>query len=353
MQHLFQPLQVGTSTLRNRIVMAPMTRSRANDIGIPSDSVAVYYSQRASAGLIISEGVFPAAMGKGYMRTPGICNDEQVQAWRTVTDAVHAQGGTIFMQLMHCGRIAHPSMLPNHAQPVAPSAVKAEGMAWTDSGQQPLVEPRALTTDEVAQVIDEYAQATHSALTAGFDGVELHAASGYLPEQFLSSKTNQRNDEYGGSVDNRVRFVIATLNAMIAVAGADRVGIKISPEMNFNDIVDANPIETYSTLVQQLEGLPLAYLHVATFNPKTNYHALLKPLYKGRYFLGGGLTQTSAETLLANGQADAAVFGTLFLANPDLPERFHRGAALNTADRNTFYSPGAAGYTDYPSLASA
>lgn len=351
MDSLFQTLPLGLRTLRNRIVMAPMTRSRANDVGVPSELVATYYRQRASAGLIITEGTSPSAMGKGYVRTPGIYNDAQAQAWRAVTDAVHAEGGTIFLQIMHCGRIAHPSMLPEQAQPVAPSAVRAEGTAWTDSGPQALVEPRALSTEEVLQVIEQHAQATRRALDAGFDGVELHAASGYLPEQFLSSKTNLRTDAYGGSVENRTRFVLETLRAMVAVAGPKRVGLKISPEMNFNDVVDAHPVQTYTTLVQGLQGLDLAYLHVALFNPATDYHALLRPLFQGAYLAGGGLTRESAQALLDSGVADAAVFGSPFLANPDLPERLRRDAALNAADRNTFYSPGAVGYTDYPALA--
>ncbi|MET3134594.1 N-ethylmaleimide reductase [Oxalobacteraceae bacterium GrIS 1.11] len=347
---LFTPVQIGAHTLRNRLVMAPMTRSRADEAAAPGELTQDYYRQRASAGLIITEGTFPSSMGKGYVRTPGIVDDAQVTAWRRVTDAVHAQGGLIFMQLMHCGRIAHPSMLPGNARPVAPSAVKAEGTAWTDSGPQALVEPRALTGEEVAQVVAEYAAATRQALAAGFDGVELHAASGYLPEQFLSSKTNLRADAYGGSVLNRTRFVVETLTAMVAVAGAGKVGIKISPEMNFNDIADADPVETYTSLVRQLDGLPLAYLHVALFHAATDYHSLLRPLFNGAYLVGAGLTRDSAELLLDKGQADAVVFGSLFLANPDLPKRLRLHASLNVADRDTFYSTGAQGYTDYPAL---
>ena len=244
MSQLFTPVQIGRYTLPNRLVMAPMTRSRSDDDGVPSDLVVTYYAQRAGAGLIISEGVFPSAMGKGYVRTPGIATDAQVAVWKKVTEAVHAKGGRIFMQVMHCGRISHPSLLPNEAQPVAPSAIKPAGQTWTGSGMQAFVTPRALSLDEIAGVIDDYRMATRRALEAGFDGVELHAASGYLPEQFLSSASNQRQDQYGGSVENRARFVLEVLAAMVAEAGGDRVGIKISPEMNFNDIVDANPQET-------------------------------------------------------------------------------------------------------------
>ena len=350
MSKLFTPIQVGRYTLPNRLVMAPMTRSRSNDAGVPSDLVVTYYEQRADAGLIIAEGTFPSAMGKGYVRTPGIYSDEQVAAWKKVTSAVHAKGGKIFLQIMNCGRISHPSMLPNNAQPIAPSAIKAAGQSWTGAGMEDFVTPRELTTDEVAGVIDEYRLATRRALEAGFDGVELHAASGYLPEQFLSSGTNQRKDKYGGSVENRARFVLETLKEMIAEAGADRVGIKISPEMNFNDISDANPQETYTYLVEQLAPLNLAYLHVALFGAKTDYHALLRPLFKGTYLMGSGLDKAKAEQVLESNQADATVFGGAFLANPDLVERFKQNAPLNTPNKDTFYSPGAEGYTDYPTL---
>ena len=350
MSQLFNPVRIGRHMLPNRLVMAPMTRSRADDDGIPSDLVALYYAQRASAGLIITEGVFPSAMGKGYVRTPGIATDAQVAAWKKVTEAVHADDGRIFMQLMHCGRISHPSLLPNDAQPVAPSAIKPAGQTWTASGLQDFVTPRALNLDEIAGVIDDYRMATRRALEAGFDGVELHTASGYLPEQFLSSGSNQRQDQYGGSVANRARFVLDVLGAMVAEAGGDRVGIKISPEMNFNDIVDANPQETYTYLVDQLRELNLAYLHVALFGAKVDYHALLRPRFNGAYLMGGGLDQKSAEAALADGRADATVFGSAFLANPDLPERFRQGAPLNSPDKNTFYTPGAQGYTDYPLL---
>lgn len=350
MTKLFTPVQIGRLTLPNRLVMAPMTRSRADDAGVPSNLVVSYYAQRASAGLIITEGVYPNALGKGYVRTPGIETDAQVAAWQEVTEAVHALGGRIFMQLMHCGRISHPSLLPAGTQPVAPSAIKPAGQAWTGAGMEEFVTPRALDLTEIAGVVEDYRQATRRALAAGFDGVELHAASGYLPEQFLSSGSNQRTDAYGGSVAKRARFVLEVLAAMVAEGGGDRVGIKISPEMGFNDIVDATPQETYGYLVEQLRELKLAYLHVALFGTSTDYHALLRPRFDGAYLIGGGLDQPRAEALIADGQADATVFGAAFLANPDLPERLRHGAALNAPDKNTFYSPGANGYTDYPAL---
>ncbi len=348
---LFTPVTVGALTLPNRLVMAPMTRSRADDAGVPGELTALYYAQRASAGLIISEGVFPTAMGKGYVRTPGIETEAQVAGWRRVTDAVHAQGGRIVMQLMHAGRISHPSLLPAGALPVAPSAIQPKGQTWTDQGLQDMVTPHALSTDEIAQVVADYRAATRRALAAGFDGVELHAASGYLPEQFLSSGSNQRTDAYGGSVANRARFVLEVLAAMVAEAGPGRVGMKIAPEMGYNDISDAAPQETYVHLVEQIAPLNLAYLQVALFGTPVDYHALLRPRFKGAYLVGGGLDQTRAEGLLSSGQADAAVFGSAFLANPDLPERFRRGAPLNVPDKATFFAPGAQGYTDYPALA--
>ena len=321
-----------------------------NDAGVPSDLVTTYYAQRATAGLIISEGVFPDASGKGYVRTPGIETAEHVAAWKSVTQAVHAQGGHIFMQLMHCGRVSHPSLLHDGALPLAPSAIKPAGQTWTANGLQDFVTPHALSVTQIGGVVDSYRHAARRAIEAGFDGVELHAASGYLPEQFLSSSSNQREDQYGGSVENRSRFVLEVLAAMVDEVGSDRVGIKISPEMNFNDISDANPQETFTYLVKQLRELKLAYLHVALFGASFDYHAALRELFEGRYLIGGGLTRDSADTLIAEGKADAAVFGGAFLANPDLPARFLSGASLNVPDKDTFYTPGAEGYIDYPAL---
>lgn len=350
MSPLFTPVRIGRLSLPNRLVMAPMTRSRNADDGVPGELAITYYTQRAGAGLIITECAYVSPMGKGYVRTPGIATDAQVAAWKKVTEAVHAKGGRIFMQLWHTGRISHPSLLPEGALPVAPSAIKPAGQGWTPLGLQDFVTPRALAVDEIAGIIADFRIATRRALEAGFDGVELHAASGYLPEQFLSSGTNQRQDEYGGSLARRARFIVETLQAMVTEAGGDRVGIKISPEMNFNDIVDANPQESFTYLVEQLRGLDLAYLHVALFGAKVDYHALLRPRFNGAYLIGGGLDQKSAEAALADGRADATVFGGAFLANPDLPERFRQGAPLNVPDQNTFYTPGAQGYIDYPCL---
>jgi 2,4-dienoyl-CoA reductase-like NADH-dependent reductase (Old Yellow Enzyme family) len=284
---------------------------------------------------------------------PGIETAAQVAAWKQVSEAVHARGGRVFMQLMPCGRISHPSLLPDGTQPQAPSAIKPAGQTWTATGLQGFVIPHALSVVEIAAIIEGYRQAARLAIEAGFDGVELHAASGCLPEQFLSTGSNQRTDEYGGSVENRVRFVLEVLAALSTEISSDRVSLKISPEMNFNDIVDANSQETYTYLVEQLHGLNLAYLHVALFGASIDYHALLRPLFDGSYLIGGGLDQNSAESLIADGRADAAVFGSAFLANPDLPERFHTDAELNVPNNDTFYAPGAEGYIDYPAMSPA
>lgn len=349
MNTLFDPIRLGRHTLRNRLIMAPMTRSRADDAsGDPSPLAVQYYAQRAGAGLIVTEGTFPSAMGKGYVRTPGIATPAQVAAWRQITDAVHAKGGVIFLQLMHCGRISHPSLLPAGATPVAPSAIAAVGKVYTATGPQDLVQPRALDTEEIPGIVAEYRRATRLALEAGFDGVELHAASGYLPEQFLSSETNQRTDQYGGSLVNRARFILDVLEAMTQEAGGDRVGIKIAPEMDFNSVKDAAPETTYSYLVQQLAPFKLAYLHIARTASQTDYCALLRPLFAGTVLHGGGLDAERAQALIESGQADGAVFGGLYLANPDLAQRLASGAPLNAPVRDTFFSPGAEGYIDYP-----
>ena len=354
MNPLNETVRIGRYTLRNRLVMAPMTRSRADDItGVPSALAAQYYAQRADAGLIITEGAFPSPMGKGYVRTPGIHSAAQIEGWRRITDAVHARGGLIFLQLMHTGRISHPSMLPGGATPVAPSAIAAAGQTYTATGLQDFIVPRALDTDEIAAIVDEYRLATRHALQAGFDGVELHAASGYLPEQFLSSGTNQRTDRYGGSVENRARFILEVLDAMIGEAGSDRVGIKISPEMGFNSVTDAAPQETYQYLVQRISTLQLAYLHLARTGSAFDYRALVRPLFNGALLLGGRLDRDSAASLIASRSADAAVFGSLYLANPDLLQRFVAGAPLNAPQRETFYTDGPQGYIDYPVLEQA
>ncbi len=350
---LFNPITIGNDLqLRNRIVMAPMTRSRAEENDIPSELAIEYYRQRADAGLIITEGTHPSIHGKGYARTPGIYSDSQIQAWQKITAAVHQAGSKIFLQLMHVGRVAHPLNKAQHAQTVAPSAVKAAGTIFTDQqGLQEMVEPRALQTQEISQVIEEYRQATVNAFSAGFDGVELHGASGYLPMQFLSSNTNLRHDQYGGPASNRIRFILETLAAMAAVRGPEKVGLRIWPGSNFNDVHDANPVETYTTLIQAVNPLKLAYLHVI-MSPDKNLDAfkLARENYQGVLIINGGFNAETGAAAIRTGLADLVSFGSLYVANPDLATRFAKEAVLNTPDPKTFYTPGAKGYTDYPTL---
>jgi N-ethylmaleimide reductase len=349
--NLLSPGRIGGLELKNRIIMSPMTRSRALPGGVPSELAIEYYTQRASAGMIITEGTAPSAVGLGYARSPAIESAEQIAAWKKITSAVHAKGGKMFCQLMHVGRIGHDANRYTKEPLVAPSAIKAAGTIWTDSLQmQEHPTPRAIETSEVPAVIEQFAQATRNALAAGFDGVELHSASGYLPMQFLSSNTNQRTDSYGGSVQNRIRFVVETLEAMIKAAGsAGKIGIKIAPGMPFNDIQDADPKETYTTLVKAIAPLGLAYLHVLrTVIPET--FDMLRPLYKGTFIVNGGFTQETGDAAIKSGLADFIVYGKLFTSNPDLPARFSKGAALTPWDATTFYSPGPKGYTDFASL---
>jgi N-ethylmaleimide reductase len=352
MPTLFEPLKVGQFELDNRIVMAPMTRSRADDRGVQPAFVAEYYRQRASAGLIITEATNVSPMAKGYVRTPGIYTPEQVESWRPVADAVHSRGGKIFMQFFHTGRIALPDFLPEGAQPVAPSAVRAKGQNYTDEGMKEFVTPRELTREEIAQTVGDFAAAAANAVAAGFDGVELHAASGYLVQQFLTTNANLRTDEYGGPIENRARFFFEVLDAMTGAVGAGRVGVKFSPRMPFNDIEERDAEEVYPYIVGRLNGRGLAYVHVGDFTGE-GWHARLRPAYEGVYLAGAGLTKEAGEELLARGLADAVVYGVKFISNPDLPERFRRGAPLNEPDTATFYTPGRRGYTDYPSLAQA
>ncbi len=350
--NLFTPGRIDGFDTKNRMMMAPMTRSRALAKGVPSELAIEYYSQRASAGLIISEGIAPCAVGLGYARTPAIENAEQVAAWKKITDAVHAKGGRMFAQFMHVGRIAHPANRYTTEPPICPSAVRAAGQMWTDTLQmQDMPTPRALDLKEIPGVIDDYAKATRNAFAAGFDGVELHSASGYLPMQFLSSNTNQRTDAYGGGAANRIRFVVEALEAMSKAAGsASKVGIKISPAMPFNDIQDADPVDTYTTLVKAIGNMGLAYLHVLQSAPEPSYFKMLRPLFKGPFAAGGGFTKDSGNAMLAAGGADFIVFGKLFTSNPDLPARFQKNAELVPPDPAVFYTPGPEGYTTYKSL---
>jgi N-ethylmaleimide reductase len=349
--NLISDLKLGDYLLPNRMVMAPMTRSRADREGVPSPLAVEYYASRADAGLLITEGTGPSPMGMGYARTPGIYSPEQIAAWRNVTGAVHTRGGRIFLQIMHVGRIAHSANRTIPDAPVAPSAIRAAGQMWTDSqGMQPNDMPRALELAEIPAVIAEFATATSKALAAGFDGVELHAASGYLPNQFLSPGANTRTDAYGGSIENRIRFVVETLQAMVAAAGSSgKVGIKVSPGMKFNDIQDDDPMPTFVALAGVIGPLDLAYLHAMRTGIGAEIE--LRKAYSGTLLAGGGFLKEEANKTLAEGGADAIVFGSTYLANPDLLRRFELDAPLNSPDPGTFYTPGAKGYTDYPVLA--
>jgi N-ethylmaleimide reductase len=355
---LFEPLRVGALELPNRIVMAPLTRQRAADGNVPTALNALYYAQRASAGLIVSEATQVAPEGQGYESTPGIHSEAQVEGWRLVTDAVHRAGGRIFLQLWHVGRISHPCFQPNHAAPVAPSAITPPGEVYTPEGKQPYVTPRALERDEIPSVIAQYAEGARRARRAGFDGVEVHGANGYLIDQFLLDGTNRRTDDYGGSVENRARFLLEVTKAVASAWSPDRVGVRLSPRGRFNAMHDSDRWAIFSHAVSRLDALGLAYLHLVDpvghgpfDNPEVPRLApRLRPLFRGPLIIAGGLDRQSAVQQLSEGHADLVAFGTPFISNPDLPERLRLDAPLVTAERSTFYGGDARGYTDYPAL---
>lgn len=355
---LFTPLAAGDLQLPNRIVMAPLTRNRAGPGNVPTALNVRYYVQRASAGLIITEASQVAAEGVGYPHTPGIHSAEQVAGWRQVTDAVHAAGGRIVLQLWHVGRISHPSLQPQGVLPVAPSAIAPAGMALTYQGPQPFVTPRALETAEIAGVVEQFRQGAANAYAAGFDGVEIHAANGYLIDQFLRDGSNQRSDGYGGSVANRSRLLREVLEAVLTVWPAGRIGVRLSPSGTFNSMTDSNPQATFSQIVQMLNDYALAYLHLIEPSEADSRHggsavpsALLRPLYQGVLMVNGDYDADKASRVLTAGQADLVSFGKAFIANPDLPARLQQGAPLNVPDPASFYGGDERGYTDYPALA--
>jgi N-ethylmaleimide reductase len=352
MSDLFSPTRLDRLELRNRIVMAPMTRSRAGAEDVPTDLVVEYYRQRASAGLILTEGIFPSADGKGYCRTPGLVTPAQVTGWRRVTDAVHAEGGTIVAQIMHCGRVTHVDNKDASSETVAPSAIRAQGDMFTDTaGMQPFSEARALRNDEIPGVVQEFARSTELAYEAGFDGVEAHCASGYLPAQFLSTGTNQRDDEYGGSLENRLRFPVQVLKAMAAVDGADRVGFRICPGNPFNDLTDDDPEETFTGLLRAIRGMGLAYCHVIRLHKVAlDNIALARAEFGEPLIVNDSYKLPEAKQVIETGLASAVSFARAFIGNPDLVARFESGAELNKFDLKRLYTPGAEGYTDYPTL---
>jgi len=348
MSDLFKPTQLGDLKLANKIVMAPMTRSRANSDGGANDLMRDYYAQRASAGLIISEGIYPCADGKGYARSPGIETDEQVHSWRRVTDAVHEKGGLIVAQIMHVGRAASHHNKPADARTFAPSAIAITGEVYTDAaGMAPFDTPIEMSVADIKRTIDQYVAGCENAIAAGFDGVELHFTSGYLPAQFLSSGSNQRQDDYGGSLENRLRFAIELIDAVSDAIGSARVGMRICPGNPFNDLQDDNPHETFSALLTSPACKELAYLHVIRMDAGVDNLALAKEYFSGPVIVNDSFDIASGTEIIQQGFA-AVAYGRAFVANPDFVERSQKGIALSKINFKTLYTPGAEGYTDYP-----
>ncbi len=356
---LFQPYTLGSLTLSNRFVMAPLTRNRAGAGLVPSELAATYYGQRASAGLIITEATQISAQAQGYQDTPGLFTQDQIDGWRKVTDAVHAKGGKIFVQLWHVGRISHVDLQPNGAAPVAPSAIRAETKVFVNNGFADTSEPRALEIDEIPAIIEDFRQAATNAMKAGFDGVEVHGANGYLLEQFLKDGANQRTDSYGGSVENRARLLLEVTEAVSKEIGADRTGVRISPVSPANAISISNPQEQYDYVADKLNALGIVYLHVvegATGGPRDIApfdYGSLRQRFKNTYMGNNGYNTELASAQLAEGKVDLFALGRPFISNPDLVERLETGAELNELDGSTLYGGGAKGYTDYPTLVNA
>jgi N-ethylmaleimide reductase len=354
---IFSPFRLGPLDLPNRVVMAPMTRNRAGPGNVPTALNATYYAQRAGAGLIVTEATQVSPQGVGYPGTPGIHSAEQVAGWKLVTDAVHGAGGRIFLQLWHVGRISHPALQPGGALPVAPSAVAPAGQAWTTNGMEAFVTPRALETDEISGIVEDFRRGARNARDAGFDGVELHGANGYLIDQFLRDSTNKRTDRYGGSALNRTRFLIEVTQALIGEWGGERVGVRLSPTNPYNDIADSNPAATFSITANELNRLGIAYLHIVEPGPGDPVAAgempdirFFRKIWRGPLIANRGYDLERANAVLRDGDADLVSFAALYLANPDLAERFRRRGPFNPPDRKTFYGGAAKGYTDYPAL---
>ena len=360
MSMLFMPFRAGALSLDHRVVMAPLTRMRSEPGDKAGALMREYYTQRTSdGGLIVSEATPVALEGYGYAGAPGIYDDAHIDGWRAVTDAVHAGGGKIVMQLWHVGRQSHRDLQPDGGAPVAPSAIRAEGDAYTPNGPAPFSMPRALELHEIPSVIEQFRQGAARAKAAGFDGVEIHGANGYLPDQFLQDGTNHRTDAYGGSIENRARFLLEVTQAAIDVWGADRVGVRLSPSGTYGSMSDSNPQETFGYVAEKLDEMGIAYLHVV--EPRIKGTELiaeseavaarhLRGAFRGTLIAAGGFDSASAEAIIRAGDADAVAFGRAFISNPDLPERLRRNLPLNPYDRSTFYGGGAHGYTDYPAL---
>lgn len=367
MATLFDTLKLGDLTLNNRVVMAPLTRMRTKPGNVPYELTAEYYAQRASAGLIISEATQVSQQGQGYPATPGIHSAEQINGWKLVTDAVHKKGGKIFLQLWHVGRISHSSLQPNGGLPVAPSAIPAanSGTYTADWQPTPILTPRALETSEIAGIVADFKTGAQNAKDAGFDGVEVHGANGYLLDQFLQDGSNKRTDNYGGSIENRARLLLEVVDSAIEVFGKGRVGVRLSPYGTFNDMSDSNPIALFSYVLEQLNAKQIAYVHViepratsaggndAVLDNAPSTAELFKNKFSGVFISAGGYNAENAKEAVEKGQADAVAFGRLYIANPDLAERLQQNAPLNKYDRNTFYGGTEKGYTDYPTLQQA
>ena len=352
MPTLFDPLVVGDLTLPNRIIMAPLTRQRAGDIRVPNALMAQYYAERASAGLILSEATSVTPQGVGYAATPGIWSDEQVAGWKLVTEAVHAAGGRIFLQLWHVGRVSDPIFL-NGELPVAPSAIAPNGHVSLVRPQRPYVTPRALELDEIREVVAAFRKGAENAKAAGFDGVEVHGANGYLLDQFLQDGTNRRTDAYGGPIENRARLMLEVVDECIAVWGASRVGVHLAPRGDSHSMSDSNPAATFGYIARELGKRGIAFICAREALGENRIGPMLKETFGGVYIANEKFTKESAQHTLDANEADAVAWGQLFIANPDLPERFKLGASLNQPDPSTFYSAGPTGYVDYPSLEAA
>lgn len=353
---LFSPIKIGKLNLKNRVIMAPLTRCRSVEENVPNDLMATYYAQRASAGLIISEATQISTQGIGYPCTPGIHTQAQVEGWKKITKAVHDKDGVIFLQLWHVGRISH-SAYHGGALPVAPSAIKPSGEVYTFEGMKEYETPRALEIDEIKEIVKDYARAAKNAIEAGFDGVEIHGANGYLIDEFLRDGTNIREDAYGGNIENRSRFLFEVIEAVTAEIGEDKTGLRLSPSGTFNDMTDSDPQTHFTYVCEKLNDYGLAYLHIVDALEGDIRHganvvelSTLRDAYKGVLITCGGYDKQRGNTVIEDHQADAVAYGTLFISNPDLPERFKINADLNEPDTNTFYTQDEKGYTDYPTV---
>jgi N-ethylmaleimide reductase len=353
---LFDPIRIGAIDMANRIVMAPLTRSRAADGLVPSPMAAEYYGQRASAGLIITEATQVSVMAQGYIATPGLYTPEQTAGWKQVTDEVHRRGGRIVVQLWHVGRVSHTSLLPQGEVPVAPSAIRAQTKTFAPEGFVEVSDPRALKLEEIPGIVEDFRHATRCAIEAGFDGVEVHGANGYLIDQFLRDGSNRRTDAYGGSIENRTRLLAEVTAGVAGVIGADRVGVRLAPVTPANDMHDSDPQALFGRAVERLDALGIAYVHViegATGGPRDNLpfdYAALRATFRNAWIVNNGYDREMAEAAIRDGRADAVAFGTAYIANPDLVRRFREHAPLNQGNHDTYYGGGAAGYIDYPAL---